>query len=94
MMKDYKYKYIGKEKIDGKEYIKFSMEHKNYGSKYIYYVDFQDRKVSKMEDYRNTIDGQELISITSYTYYYNTVTDEYIAKFNINNYSEYKLEEF
>ena len=37
-MKDYKYKYIGKEKIDGKEYIKFSMEHKNYGSKYIYYV--------------------------------------------------------
>lgn len=81
-----KYKYIGKEKIDGKTYIKFSIESKNSVEKTIYYVDLQDRTMSKIERYS----GQELISILSYTYSYNTVTDEDVAKFNINNYSEYQ----
>lgn len=62
------------------------MKYGKYGRKYIYYVDFQDRTVSKIEDY----DDQEIITITSYTYSYNTVTDEDVAKFNVNNYSEYQ----
>lgn len=50
--------------------------------------------MSKSEFYKKF--GEQCVKESSsvITYSYNTVTDEDIAKFNINNYSEYKLEEF
>ncbi len=89
-----KYKYIGKEKVEEKEYIKFSIENDGKIAKEIYYVDTQNKIMSKSESYINTWSSTELDSITSYTYSYNTVTDEDVTKFDISNYSEYERKEF
>lgn len=89
-----KYSYLGKEKIEEKEYIKFSTEDNNGISKEIYYVDIINKTVSKIEKYVYTWSGLELASITNYSYSYNTVTDEDVAKFDVSNYQEYEYKEY
>lgn len=81
-----KYKFIGKETIEGKKYIKFSLEDST--NKQIYYVDVENKVVSKIEYYGEA----ELYQTNYYTYSYNTVKDEDIAKFDIKNYEEYEVE--
>lgn len=54
----------------------------------------KNRIVDKIEYYGNTFDGFELQSTLNYTYSYNTVTDEDIVKFNMDNYQEYKYIEY
>lgn len=88
--KNYKYKYIGKEKNDGKKYIKFSIEYEKDIYKEIYYLDIENGTISKTECYGKNDNGLVLTSTINYTYSYNTVTDEDVAKFNVNNYSEYQ----
>lgn len=85
--KNDKYKYIGKEILEGKKYIKFSLEDST--NKEIYFIDVENRVVSKIEYYYG---NNELYSTLYYTYSYNTVRDEDIAKFDISNYSEYEVE--
>lgn len=84
-----KYKYLGKEEIEGKEYIKFSLTNKEYSNKEYYYIDIEDKTVSKKEWYTG-----ENVYKSTYTYSYNTVTDKDILEFDINNYPDYKLSEY
>lgn len=85
-----KYKYIGKENIEGKEYIKCSLTSDNNLERTCYYIDIQDKTIAKIEYYTNYENEFELQSTTNYTYSYNTVTDEDVAKFDVNQYSDYK----
>ncbi len=88
---DYKkYKYIGKETIEGKECIKIEFTDINKLYKEYYYIDVSNRVVTKKEYYSNYGDGFELDTIYNYTYSYNTVTEEDIPKFDINNYPDYQ----
>lgn len=84
-----KYKYLGKEEIEGKEYIKFSLTNEEYSNEEYYYIDVEDGTVVKKEVYVG-----ENIYLYTYTYSYNTVTDEDILEFDINNYPDYKLNEY
>lgn len=85
-----KYKYIGKVNVEGKEYTKISFISTNNIDKEYYYIDILNRVVSKKEYYSNYGNGFELKAIYNYTYSYNTVVDEDIKKFDLNNYSDYK----
>lgn len=88
-------KYIGKEEIDGKKYIIYSLEYERGMYKDIYYIDAENSVISKIEKYENSNSELKLTSLTNYTYSYNTVTDDDINKFNVNNYAGYQyLDEY
>lgn len=59
-----------------------------------YYIDISNRVVLKKEYYSYYGNGFELQSIYNYTYSYNTVTDEDIPVFDINNYLDYEYMEY
>lgn len=84
------YKYYGKEKINGKKYIKFSLTDEENKLQKIYYIDIDDKTVAKIEFYKKTDDKFHLWSTSTYTYNYGTVTDNDILDFDINNYPDYK----
>lgn len=86
------YKYYGKETINNKNYIKFSLSKREAHqiTEYLYYLNLNTNKISKIEIIikdisNNIIKKDEFI----YTYSYNVVTDNDILKFDINNYSDY-----
>lgn len=92
-LKSYKeqYKYLGKEKIDDKVYIKFSITEKEF--KNIFYLDIENKYISKIEYY--VIDdnnGYKIESTNTYKYVYDVVRDEDILKFDSNNYPDYTLQ--
>lgn len=81
---------MGKENIDGKKYIKFSLEDEKGISKSLYYIDIEKRVVSKIEHYNGYQNKYELYQTTYYTYSFNTVKEEDINNFNLNNYTDYE----
>lgn len=84
------YKYLGKEELDGKECIKFSLTNEKIHNKTIYYIDIKDRAIAKIESYSITGDVINLSSTSVFTYSYGTVTDEDILDYDINNYQDYE----
>lgn len=90
-LKEYtnQYKYLGKEKIDDKIYIKFSIT--GDGIKEIYYLDVENKYISKIEDYRIENNEYKLKTTINYKLLYNAVKDEDILKFDIINYPDYTL---
>lgn len=81
------YKYYGIKKKDSKEYIKFSLETEENFYKMYYYIDSENWNVSEIECYKD----YELEYKTIFTYAYDTVTEEDIPEFDINNYLDYQL---
>lgn len=92
------YKYYGKENINNNEIIKFSVDFEekffvnieNYTRLY-FYINTENKSIEKVEHY-NIIDNKEEIVLTdNFIYSYNTVTDENILKFDINDYPDYVI---
>lgn len=75
------YKYLGKETLNNIEYIKFSIN-----NELTYYINSQTNYIDKIEAY----EGENLVWTLNYTYSYNTVTEDNILKFDINNYPDYE----
>lgn len=80
-----KYKYCGIEN----NILKISLSD-DYGLTY-YYIDMQNKELIKIEDGTNFDNKFELQNTTTYTYSYNTVTDEDVLKFDSNNYQDYTV---
>lgn len=98
MFFDNKYKYLGTQTLGGKEYIKILL-YSRYNRLYMY-INQEDRRISKVEIYskydENDVKQHKYIlnwkNIFSYSY--DTVTDEDIPEFDINNYPNYNLIDF
>lgn len=91
-LKEYKeqYKYLGKEKIDDKIYIKFSITEDDI--KNIFYIDVENKYISKTENYKRDNNEYKLETTVNYKYLYNVVKDEDILKFDSNNYQDYTVQ--
>ena len=90
------YKYYGKENVEGRECIKVSFE-ESLTDKVVeryFYIDVENNYIIKCEYYEGTND-QELNKIQTepYSYEFNSVTDDDILKFDINNYPDYQYTE-
>lgn len=77
------YKYYGKEKLDFSKCIKVGFSIDNQ-IKY-YYIDLKTNNIVKTEIYENS--DEKLVTI--YNYEYNSVENNEILKFNIDNYPDY-----
>lgn len=90
--KGIKYEYSGKEELNGKEHIKFSISSSKEGKIY-YYINLEDKSVSKIETYSiNKNKKEELLETAVFTYSYNTVTDEDIfGSLDISKYPNYEF---
>lgn len=84
--KDNKYKYLGTEKIDNREYLKFAIFDKN--SEDYFYIDLDQKKLVKIESFD---ENKNKISTGVITYEEGVVKDEDILKFDINNYPDYRF---
>ena len=88
-----RFKYIGKAEIDGKKCIKVSLanEEDERTSKAYYYIDLEYNNIIKYEYYEGeNKDKLEKMQEKSYIFLYNTVSDDDILKFDINDYPNYK----
>lgn len=85
------YKYYGKENIDGIDCIRFSLYDKDSGYLTNYYIDTEKRALYKEETGIYYNDKYTFSSSTKYTFSENTVKDEDILQFDINNYPDYKV---
>ncbi len=91
------YQYCGKETVNERKCIKVSMtdNYDNETSVDYYYIDLETNLIVKQETYSgNNIDELELDEIDTYEYYFNSVTDDDIPEFDINDYPDYKYTEF
>lgn len=84
-----KYKYYGKELLDEKEVIKFSLSNKNNESEQIYYFDIQTNTIIEIDYYEK----EELVLKEKFTYSYNTVTVDNVKEFDNADYPEYEYKE-
>lgn len=88
-----KYKYLGTEVLDGKEYIKILL-YDRYDRMYMY-INSEDRRISKIEFYsRYDESGKKHFKFifggkVKFTYSYDTVTDEEIPDIEANDYPDY-----
>lgn len=94
------YEYYGKYNIDGKEYLKISVNIEenrfldiNEKLKMYFFIDEQEKHISKIEYYTIGEGESKLVNSVLFTYSYNTVVDDNILKFDINNYSDYNYVE-
>ncbi len=81
------YKYLGKEKIDDKIYIKFLITDDDI--KEIFYIDVENMHISKIESYEKDNNDYKLESTINFKYLYNVVKDEDILKFDSSSYPDY-----
>ncbi len=84
-----KYKYYGIESIDNRECIKFSLTDTDDNINY-YYIDLTNHSLYKSVFGKIYKTGFISLYTSTHTYSYDTVTDENILKFDINNYPDYK----
>lgn len=92
------YKYYGKENINNNEIIKFSVDfEENFflnidnPRRLYFYINTENKSIEKVEHYNIMDNTEELVLTENFIYSYNTVTDENILKFDINNYSDYVI---
>lgn len=79
----------GIEKKDGKEYTKILLNTKD--TQMYFYIDKTQRLIDRIEYYNKIGNEYEYCGSDIFTYSYNTVTDDNILKFNIDNYTEYEI---
>lgn len=87
--KNSEFKYLGKEKVDNKECLKVCLTY-NSETKTYYYIDLKNNCIIREESFNLNNSGEwEKISEVTYTYSYNSVTDNDIIKFDAINYPNY-----
>ncbi len=88
------YKFLGKENVNGKKCLKvcFIIEDEETREDY-YYIDLEDNKIIKQEVFTPNHSSGELEKTTelTYTYSYDTLTDNDVKKFDIDDYPDYLL---
>lgn len=82
------YKYLGQENINGKNCYKFSLSRSLNNLTY-FYVGTDDNLLYQMEEGQYFEDKFNLYYKHTYSYSFDTVTDEDILKFDENNYPDY-----
>lgn len=91
------YKYCGKEKINGKSCIKISMTsfYNDYVSVEYYYIDLDTNCIIKFLLYngKELKDIQEVLQV-DIVYNYESINEECLQKFNLDNYLDYTYNEF
>lgn len=90
------FKYCGKEIVNENNCIKISLTHTedNIIDVYYYYIDLESNYIVKFENYSgDNENNMHLISSETYKYCLDSVTDEDISNFDINNYPDYDLSE-
>lgn len=92
------YKYCGKENTNNNEVIKFSVDfEENFfvnienPTRLYFYINTENKSIEKVEHYNIENNKEELVLTDNFIYSYNTVTDENILKFDINDYSDYVI---
>ena len=92
------YKYYGKENINNNNVIKFSVDfEENFfvtienPRRLYFYINVENNSIEKIEHYNIVNNKEELVLTDNFIYSYNTVTDENILKFNINDYPDYVI---
>ena len=92
------YKYYGNENINNNKIIKFSVDFdENFffnvetPTRLYFYIDIENKSIQKVEHYNIVNNKEELVSTETFIYSYDTVTDENILKFDINNYPDYVI---
>lgn len=92
------YKYCGKENINNNEVLKFSVDfEENFfvnienPTRLYFYINTENKSIEKVEHYNIVNNKEELVLTDNFIYSYNTVTDENILKFDINDYSDYVI---
>ena len=92
------YKYYGKENINNNEVIKFSVDfEENFfvnienTRRLYFYINEENKSIEKIEHYNIVNNKEELVLTDNFIYSYNTVTDENILKFDINDYPDYVI---
>lgn len=88
------YKFLGREDINGKKCLKirFLINDEETREDY-YYIDLEDNNIIKQEVYTQSYSSSELKKTTelTYTYSYDTLTDNDVKKFDIDDYPDYLL---
>lgn len=87
------YKYLGKEDVNGKKCIKvrFTIENNGIMEDY-YYIDLDNNNIIKHETYSQNYSGKfEKNTELIYTYTYDTLTDNDVKRFDIDDYPDYLL---
>lgn len=87
--KNLKYKYCGKKNIEGRQCIKVSFIDKN--SRENFYIDLKTNYIIKYEHYEKNNESKSYTEL--YNYDLNSVTNDDILKFDINNYPNYQYSE-
>lgn len=92
------YKYYGKENTNNNEVIKFSVDfEENFfvnienPRRLYFYINEENKSIEKIEHYNIVNNKEELVLTDNFIYSYNTVTDENILKFDINDYPDYVI---
>lgn len=81
----YQYKYCGKELVNGINCIKISLTNIENNENYNYYIEESTGYIVQYE----FIDSNNSKQIETYSYNINSVTDEQLKIFNLDNYSNY-----
>ena len=88
------YEFLGREDINGKKCLKirFLINDEETREDY-YYIDLEDNNIIKQEIYTQGYSSNELEKTTelTYTYSYDTLTDNDVKKFDIDDYPDYLL---
>lgn len=87
------YEYYGEEIVNGKKCIKVSLtdNFSNNISITYFYIDLESNYIVKYETYNGSdVENLNLITKESFEYELNTVTDDDILEFDINNYPDYE----
>lgn len=91
------YKYHGKEKLEGKKYIKISFTdyYKDQTDRIYYYIDIENNIITKTEEWTgNDVKNFKKMRTTLYTYESGSVTEDDFLVFDRNNYPDYTYSEY
>ena len=87
------YKYLGKENTNGKKCLKVRFTRDDDGIiEDYYYIDLEDNNIIKHETYYQNYSGEfEKTSEITYSYTYDSLSDNDVKKFDIDDYPDYLL---
>lgn len=94
--KNAEFEYIGKKEINEKQCIEICLTNKDSNKivKNYYYIDLEDNRIIKYEIYEGSDENSlDKTGEITYTYSYDTVTDDNIIKFDVSKYPDYEYKD-
>ena len=87
---NYQYEYLGRTEINGKECIQIRLTNEDGSIFDNYYINLEDNQIIKHETYEDDYFGgfNKTLDL-NYTYTYDTVTDNDLKKFDMDDYPDY-----